>query len=1183
MGYINTAVVRDKEGKILSYADYYSNQSQPEWITELAKVPGNTINTTWRKDTKPPNINYAGELDGRKAEAETAYNTLLSQRDSIVPETNTRLKTLAQTTNNPYIASGGREISRRRAAASLTELTNIESNLQSNYDLLNTLKGTNVPSKKGTTAASRSAKAAADVSAYQNRNSDVKAYAQQSGIVITSPPPPTYMSREQQTAYNKSLINAHVSISNPKKEIIYKQSDTGFPEVTNTIPFKNQTVQSAPPVQKQTLQKASSQTYVITDKNGNVQRQPTLDADQIRAYQNIGSKVEIETSIQKYKVTTPEGKERVFTTKEAADKFRSNYGSIRETQGPVRPSGIAGSLVNVFGVKPEAQGPNLNQSAFFVGADAQGYTIDTTRPIKPTISTSDLFGNNPLTMRLDKIYELNKPVDERSDVQRVGPGGFSNREIGEITAALLNRLSEGKDTITATGKALKGEKAFEWQAGFLGVPVYAPIEKTKKIETTLDRLASGKPINVSNKNERYSLYGSAFTFAGELYGFGAGVKGGTKAVEAASLAKKTGSFTKAGAVKKAESLLSEGLISGSTKLDNDYYIIARGGGGKGLGISTDIKSTLVGETTFSRVPKDVNVLQSGEKIAQQVEKINQEIEKLRVFTNKNRFDQNLVQKTEQKILELENKRNALQNTPSLLPGEAKYPVSIIEFGSTPKVTQIGKAVPIEKAKPGSTIFVEGTVPRQNLFDIGLSELPKTASTEFGISTKPGQTNALYQGIVTESNLPKLIEAEKLGFIRAVAEGRTAPLGALLKGQTNILRDYAGIKTATTRIPAPPSSETVFSWKSLSRQPEIFDPFKVPKGKIQQKIEPIISIFSKTDSDSIRTPTEFGIVNKGNIRPGESRGVTGIGSKSLENFAQDILKPVGERVSAKSKTFNFGIGESKGTGGSSGKGASISLDDAFGAAKSYIQSKPTPPQDILFSGPRGLLPQYHGVISDNTLAYPQGTPEKIKKQFKIDTGLETNTRLKTSQTGEGDYFNRFGLEVIGQTKKRYGEKENTIDIFVQTPKEGQGLKDGIISITGLGLGQTPITGTKLDTTPVQGLKTTPVTDLITDPITDIITDPIPERPYTGFNLGVFGIGFPGFGSGRGDGYRRKKGKKKYIVSSIDPLTPGSIVTAGVAEQQVSRSKSIYGKLDIQLGKARRKNQPKQRQKKDPFKL
>lgn len=1247
MGSLVTGAVRDPEGNLVATYRTSGRGELPASVTELLKRPGYYKEVLVSVDESDfydkekylipqRQAEYAAKLSALETEAKQRrddearkINDATARREGQILDVNVKNKMVKHTTNNPFVSPGAREISARKAKSAVASLLSTQQELDKAVDSYNNLvfegafekynadqatrlrnynqglsfkagkdnkyvdyKNYTPPAQQEASTfriapvnefiPSNEAKAKLDIEKYQNRN----VQPQSAGFTITMPSSDRPLSRSEQTALNQSIINATVqakrNLTSGQKELLDKgllSVSLGFEKKVSETKSQSTPLASAkfiPP-------KNTNQTYVITDKNGNVQRQSNLTDAEIRAYQNIGSKVAIETRTEKYRVTTPEGKEIIFDTKTEADKFISGYGNTQaEIQGPVRPSGIAGSLVSIFGVEPEKQGPNLNEKAFFVGANAQGFTIDATRPIEPRITTSDLFGNNPLTMRLDQIYELNKPVSERSDVQRVGPGGFSNREIGELTAPLLNRLTEGKDTVVATGKALKGEKAFEWESGFLGVPVYAPIEKTKKIETTLDRLANGKPVNFEDKNERFSVYGSTLTFAGELYGFGAAAKGGTKAVEGIDLFQKTGSFTKAGAVKKAESLLSEGLISGFTKLDDDYYIIARGGGGKGTGVSTEVKPSITFEkiddtvtARFSNVPKDVNVLQSGEKIAQQVDKINKEIEKLRVFTDKNRFDENLIQKTNQKITELENQRNALQNTPSLTTGEARYPVSIIEFGNTPKVTQIGKAGQIENTKIGSTIFVEGTVPRQQLLEYGLAELPKTASAEFGILTKSGQTNAVYQGIVTESNLPKLIAAEKLGYIKTVAEGKSAPLGALLKGRTDVLREYAGAKTLTTKIDNP--IENIFSWKTFSRQPEIFDPFKVPKNV--KRIEPEISLFSKTKPDEIRTPTEYGIVNKGQIRSGESRGVTGIGSKSLENFAQDMLN-ISEKASTpiKKKPFNFGIGESKGTAGSSGKGASISLDDAFGAAKSYIRANPVDPQDILFSGPRGLLPQYHGIISDNALAYPQDTPERIKNQIKIEIGLDTRVKSKTAQAGEGDYFERFGLKTIGQTKKEF-EEQNVIDVFVQTSKERSDLKSGIISITGLG--QTPITG--LDTTPIQGQKTTPITDLITDPFTDIITDPIPERPGTGFGLGEFGIAFPGFGGSGDNRYRRKKGKKKYIVSSIDPLTPGSIETAGVKQQQVSSKKTIYGKIDVDLGKARKRNQPKERKRKDPFKL
>ena len=1028
------------------------------------------------------------------------------------------------------------------------------------------------------------------------------------GIGYIGPASPEVLVQLKKSAEQQNFPNAKKEVEDEYNRVL-GLNQNAFTSTKTQIKNGIETTQYSPSVQKQTLEKitpqqkiAPAQMYVITDKNGNIQRQMALSDDEIRAYQNIGSTVAIENITTRYKVKDPTGRERIFDTKEGADKFSSNYGGkIIPVQGSVQPNGIAGSLTSIYGVTPPEQGPNLG-NAFFVGANAEGYTIEAKKPIEQSISTSDIFGSNPVTRGIDTFFDLNKPVSQRGNeigtIFNSKGIGFSNRQIGELSAPFLNRAAEAKDVFAATPGYFRGEKTFTTEPGLFGIPQTVPVKRTAKIETTLDKLAQGKPIDLSNENERFSLYGSAFEIGGELYAFGKGVQGGTKGIEAIDFYKNTGALTKAGAVKKAERLLNEGLISGATKVDENTFVLAVGGGGKGTGISTEIKPTLRFEkikdtvtSVFSKTPKEVNVLQSGEKIQQEIDSIDRQIEKLKVFTDSNRFDKDLVQRTNEKINDLIQKREGLRQQSSVMPGEAKYPVSIIEFNRPPtpnlptgnNIIQIGKAVPIAETKIGSTIFVEGTVPRQNLLDIGLVELPNFSSKEFGIATSQGQTNAIYQGIVTESNFGKLVAAEKLGAIKTIAQGKSAPLEYLLKGKTDLLREYAGVNTKTTNIEKP----LKFSWRTFKKEPEIFDPFKIPKPV--KNIQPEISVFAKTKPDEIRTPTEFGIVNTGPIKSGETRGVTGIGSKSLKNFEQDILNPFKESESSfkKSRPFKFDIVESRGGAGSSGKSASMSLDEALGAAKTHIRANiPVEPQDILFSGPRGLLPQYHGVLSDNVLAFPQGTPERIKNQIKIDTGLDTSSRQKQSQIGEGDYFKRFGLETIGQTKKEF-EKQDEIDIFIHTPKEGQKEKIGGISITGLGLGLgvTPIYGMGLDITPKQDLETTPITELTTIPITDIITEPVPEKPYTGFELGKFGIGFPGFGIGGGGGTRPKRYKKKYLVSSIDPLNPGSIVTAGVREQQISSSKSIYGKIDVQLNKARKKNNPKQKKSKhaipDPF--
>ena len=1178
MGYINTAVVRDKEGKILSYADYYSNQSQPDWITKLSEVPGNTISTTFRKDTKPPYIDYAGELAGRKAEVEASFNTLLSQRDNIVPQTNAKLKTLAHTTNNPFIAPGGREISRRRAATSLAELNNIESNLQSNSDLFNTLQGANVPSKKGTTVASRSAKAATDAAAYTNRNSDVQAYAQQQGIVITSPPPSGYMTKEQTLEYNKALINAQIPLLNPKKESVQPPpqqlepikknrlvtlnsepkpqpsfaGDVLFPDNTKpgSVPYRvppsviwdvsvlGKSETGFPVATNKNVTPATQ--YVITDKNGNVQRQKNLTQDEIRAYQNLGSNIQTETSITKYKVTDPSGRERTFNTKESADKFAKNYGTkVIETKG------VPGSLDYLFGVKPKVQGANLGEKAFFVGANAEGYLIDTNRKIEPRPTATDFFGNNPIAMQFDKIFETNKPLAERSDTPRGGDSliGFSNRELGELAAPFVNRALEAKDTITASATGGK----FAWEPGFLGIPSYQPVKKSAKIETTLDRLAGGKPVDFTDKNERFSAYGSAFAFAGELFAFGKGVQGGNKAIEGIEKAAQVSK------VAKATKLTNEGQVSGFTKIGDDTFVIARGTEGKSITVNPKIESTLLG------------ISKTGKPITSKVPTPEPPTGK---------FSWNTFART---------KNESDPFSPTTQP-PPNVPVSVVEFGAGAKfkggsITDFFKSPTLTKSKPGTPYIVEGEVNASLLKEFNLKEITGAGSKEFGRQTS-GKT--LYGGILNEGTISKVLEAERFGFIKPYAVGKTAPLKAVLKRRPDLLREYAGAKTVTTRTEKP--IETIFSWKTLSRQSEIFGQAKPSKTK---EITPRFTNFFETSNVGIRTPESFGIVNTGKIKPGETRGVTGIGSKGLDRVLNRVgLSTAKEAVKRKTnlRPFDFSdFAKPKGIGGSTGKAASLSLDEGLKAASTYVKSKPVAaqPQDILFSSPRGLLPQYQGYQEQSILAYPQGTPEKFKNQFKIETGLDTSSKVKLTSANSGDYFKRYGLETINIQDSKMDNIFKQIPISIQPTKQREKLKAVVTPIAITGLGQTPIQTTGLKQTPITttGLETVPVTELIIEPIPRPTPTPTEIPP---FRLGVFGTGFAGFGGG-GDRNKRKKGKKKYIVSSIDPFTPGSIITAGVPQQQTSRSKSIYGRLDVQLSKARRKNQPKAKQFKDPFRL
>ena len=1120
MGYIYTAVVRDKEGKIITYGDYAEYQSPPENVTSLAAQPGNTLTTTSRKEGKGQYFNYAGELGARQAELRTTNERLLAERETAISQANAKARQLAQTTGNPFVSQGAREITRRKAVPVFQNLSNIQSQLEANYSVLDTVTpGSTIQKTSGAKARTDDKKSASIEKAQQAAqiyeqgkiapdNPDFIAGGKAYDISDT----PRNLTRVQAQEYNKGLIKAQQDLLRP----------TAL-DTTNKTPI---------PPTKNTQ-------YVITDKNGSVFKTSGLYPEDIAALQRLGSKVEIETSITKYKVTDPSGRERTFNTKESADKFAERYGTKTE-----KITGVPGSLDYIYGQRPKVQGANLGEPAFFVGANAEGYLVDTKRKIEPRPTATDFFGNNPITRSFDSFFETNKPIAERNDDQSKALL-FTNREIGELTAPFVNRALEAKDTITASATGGK----FAWEPGFLGVPSYQPVKKSAKVETALDRLASGKPVDFTNKNERFSAYGSVLAFAGELFAFGKGVKGGTKAIEGAEKAAQVSK------VSKYTKLTNEGQISGFTKAGDDTFIIQRGTEGKSITVNPNIESTLIG------------ISKTGKPITTKTPKTDPPT---------GRFSWNTFART---------KGETDPFAPTTQP-PPNVPVSIVELGAASKfkggsVTDFFKSNTLTKGKPGTPYIVEGEVNASLLKDFGLKEIRGAGSKEFGIQTS-GKT--LYRGILNEGNISKVLEAERFGFIKPYAVGKTAPLQAVLKRRPDLLREYAGAKTATTRTDRP--IETIFSWKTLSRKPEVFGQVKPSKTK---EITPILTNFFETSNAGIKTPESFGIVNKGKIKPGETRGVTGIGSKGLDR----VLTRVGlstAKEASKRKTnlrpFDFSdFAPTKGTGGSTGKGAALSLDEGLKAAGSYIKSKPVTaqPQDILFSSPRGLLPQYQGVQENNILAYPQGTPEKIKNQFRIDTGLETQSRVKLTSANSGDYFSRYGLETINIQDSKMDNLFRQIPISIQPTKQREKLKAIITPFSITGLGQTPIQSTGLKQTPITttGLETVPVTELITTPITEPV--PIPRNPLPPFSLKGFGIGFAGFGGGYDDRQKRKKGKKKYIVSSIDPFTPGSIVTAGVPEQQVSSRKSIYGKLDIQLGRARKRNQPKQKKFKDPFRL
>ena len=815
--------------------------------------------------------------------------------------------------------------------------------------------------------------------------------------------------------------------------------------------------------------------------------------------------------------------------------FKNDKRSAREQMA-------AQSGYDISPKKTNLQGPNQKEDVFFVGSNAQGFTMETQRPIEPRVTSSDLFGSNSFTRRLDKIYELDKPVSQRSDKPRPGdPIGFSNRELGELSAPFLNRASEAKDTFVATGEALQGKKSFEWEKGFLGIPNYAPVKKSPKIETTLDKIIQGKPVNLSDKNQRFSLYGSAFEFAGELKAFNLAVKTGPKintAIQGQVMKSKTA---------QAAKLTSEGKEYGITKYDERTFLIAKGTEGRTGTISNKISPSLYfGKVKgklggfLTQTPKQVNTLSSGEKIQTSIAKIDKDIEKLKPFTNTNRFNSKLVSKTNKQIQSLQEKRAKLEsNLPTaVFPGPAQKPVSIVEFGRPseqfPKgnvFTEFGKPAPLKDTPKGTRIIVQGEVPSATLKEFGLKELPSFVSNEFGIATK---SKPLYGGTVNEMTISKLINAEQMGFIKPIATGRSAPLEAILKKQGDVLRGYSGSKTMTQSISAPNMG------------------------------------FGASES--------FGIVNP-KVLP---RGVTGYGSKGLKNILKDLPKPESIEIGTgfgkqnkKFRPFDFNyLKEGKGIGGSTGKAQSISLKDATKAAENYLSSRPAPlksDMDILFSAPRFLTPQYQGSMSEDFLIYPTERPFKSKQKneyftakpksksfFQDEIALFVNPKSNSKQKQKAFAFPKFSFK----------DSIGTMLVPKQTPQQRPRQTPA----------QKPFQGFDFDNDVTTITTTIPRLDVPTD--TPPYYPPPQPRPITEIPPPRFGFPpfVPGayFGSG---GYESpaslKKGFAAFGISSdinIKTLPTYSRYSAGTSifKEQAKEDIKIQ---NLFYGKPRRKSSKK----------
>lgn len=1078
MGYIYTAIVRDKEGKIVTYGDYPEYQSPPESVTRLASQPGNTLSTTVRKEGKGQYFDYAGELSGRKVEVKTDIEKLLQQRNSAVSEANAKAKLLAQTTGNPFVSPGAREITRRKAIPAFQNLSNIQSKIETNESLLDMISGTpqtiqktahakarvdnagTVTDKEGNVQTSAQIRAAEDAQAYRDRNSDVTAYAQQSGIVITSPDPGR-LSKVDQQKYNKALIDAQIPLLFPTKNIVTVNSEpkpkssfygdvltteTGFPKTTN------------PNVVQPTQ-------YVITDKSGNVERKKNLTLNEIRAYQEVGNKIEIESNITKYKVTDPSGKERIFTTKEAADKFAKNYGTPT-------PVGFAGSLDYNFGERPKVQGANLSDQAFFVGANAQGYIIDTTR-------------------------QINRP------------GTF----LEGITRPFANILSASKDFGLAVKSGdLTSPAPFTDPSNPFGLPV--PKTQTPQKPTATSQIFEGKVPDITDP----AILGSAVT-EGALLAVGI----------------------------KAPKVVSR--IKGGIQ-----------------GRINEAKVTKV----FSGL-ESPKVLQSGK------------IQKFPNFPNAGEFKKSTYEKTKFGQGEYLEKGKltvkAVKGRPDLIKVESTNP---LQDKSIFAVIKKGEVVGIKTIEPETGLTTPKSVRiRTNPNDIFGIEVSKFDLRKTG--------RGIYETTKKIDVKSPILEASKSSAVQPVARARSFAIEDVIKNPKEFSR-YFFQETTVGKTPARPISDVLLaetkSYQSIGTKIQTYPklPSDVPtRGKSNIKVKTqtpeIFKPFAESTVSTSKSKFDrLGIFGRDKFRK----------KKVTDSFVSDILTNIKE-VDPFTDLTKF-TGKVKVTKTKPYPKERFSFEEPFGRpqqlekpySKQKIESQvkeESVTQDILFGKKRNL--SGIGIVYGELTRYPETTPNKIKElsSLRIDSGLES--RSKQSLVGSGDYFKRYGLDVIQTKDSRTDELFKQIPINIQPTKQRERLKPIIASIAITGLEQTPIQRTGLRQTPIiiTGLETVPITEIITTPITEPVPRPIPP----GFGLGEFGIGFPGFGGGGDDRSRRKKGKKKYIVSSIDPLTPGSIITAGLPQQQVSRSKSIYGRLDVQLGKARRKNQPKEKKFKDPFRL
>lgn len=1040
------------------------------------------------------------EASQRRLEEQNRIETATRNRESAIANANAQSKILSHTTNNPFVSPGAREISRRKTVSALDSLNSTQFALGEAIDSYNSLtfqgsfedyertqqqreqasKGVNTfggkdnrfvdyrsyrPPVKTTPILDYNVrKASQDVEKYQNRNY----VPQQFDLVVGNTgydiaEKPRQMTRAQQTEYNQSLINAQRSILNPF-----------------------QSIQASPPVQTNTIQRATAQErFQVTTTNGKIRTFNTKEGAE-KFVKNFGG------TTTRYQVTTPDNRQRTFTTKEGAEKFGARYGNAQ-----VGPSSIQGP-------------PKPSDTAFFVGANYQGYTMDVQRPKEPKLITaSGIFGDNILTKNFDAFFELNKPVKQRSTINQ-GLEGATRPASNIIESALLapeafKRDVQNRPSVTEffgsspIGQLLGSQERTKGQQ-------YFESQQTQK-PTASSEIFSGKIPNLLDP----AIAGSAVTEGGLL---ALGLKSGSlvsKPVGAVQTAINKAKVTKVFSGLESPKVLTSGKVTKT---------------GPSFPNSGEFTKSTYAKNKFG----ETEVLRAG---------------KITVKPVKGRPD----------LFKIESS-NPLQDK------------SV--FGQVTK----GK-VTIKTIEPETGLTTPERVRiRTNPNDVFGIEINKFDLVKTG--------KGIYETSKPVTGKSQILKATQSSAVQPVARAREFRIEDILENPKEFSR-YLFQETTVGKTPARPISDVLLaetkSYQTVGTKLQLYPkrPDTIPtrsKSNVKVKSEEP-DIFKPFTESNVSTPKSkfdrFGIFGRNKFKK----------KQATDTFVSDLLQNIKE-IDPFADMRRFTRQGKRASSYSQGK---FSIDDDIDPSRPTSQTltyskknieaqvkEDSITQDILFGKPRNLI----GFGFSNELFTDQ--PQRIKdiNQLSQDMGLGIGTKTKRP----------YGFDMININESKLDSIQTQFPINVNPTKEKERNRLSPIIVSGLassldtGLTQVPITTqTPITTTRLDQIL---VPDIV--PITTQTPEPIPEIFGSGFRLGVFGTGFPGFGGGSGGGKRPKRFRKKYIVNSIDPLNPGSIITAGLPVQRVSSSKKIYDISDRALTKQRKRNNPQRRSKNtiNPFK-